>query len=162
MVLFFLLAWLGVCAEQDARQRKISNGLTLGGVLVAFGYIAYTGHTCVGAEPAEAGWALLTALALTLPGYVLGRLGAGDVKLLSALALATDTLYLLGTFIGAGIAVALWSVLNTKVWPLVNQRLTRRYFYLGTEMTNKYPFSPFLFIGFSLTALMIHRAQDAL
>uniref|UniRef100_UPI00106F1E87 prepilin peptidase n=1 Tax=Pseudomonas viridiflava TaxID=33069 RepID=UPI00106F1E87 len=102
------------------------------------------------------GWATLTALALTLPGYSLGRLGAGVVKLLTALALLTDSLYLLGTFIGAGIAIALWSVSITQLWPLVNQHVTRRYLHLGPQVTNKYPFSPFLLIGLLLTVLIIH------
>ncbi|CAM3216296.1 prepilin peptidase [Pseudomonas floridensis] len=156
MDLFFLLVWFAACAEQDARQREISNWLTMGVALLAGGYLAYSGHTWLGAAPDEAGWALLIALALTLPGYALGRLGAGDVKLLVALALATDSVYLLGTFIGAGLAIALWSLSDTKVWPLVNQHFTRRYLYLGPPMTNKYPFSPFLFIGLLLTVLIIH------
>ncbi|WP_122434207.1 prepilin peptidase [Pseudomonas viridiflava] len=156
MDLFFLLVWFALCAEQDARQRKISNWLTLGVALVACGYLLYSGHTWLGATPDEAGWATLTALALTLPGYALGRLGAGDVKLLTALALLTDSLYLLGTFIGAGIAIALWSVSITQLWPLVNQHVTRRYLHVGPQATNKYPFSPFLLIGLLLTVLIIH------
>lgn len=155
MDLFFLLVWFALCAEQDARQREISNWLTLGMVILAGGYLLYSGETWLGATPGEAGWAVLTALALTLPGYVLGKLGAGDVKLLTALALLTDSLYLLGTFIGAGITIALWSVSINTLWPLANQHVTRRYLHLGPQTTNKYPFSPFLLIGLLLTVLII-------
>ena len=45
------------------------------------------------------------ALVLTVPGYALGRFGAGDVKLLAALGLASNIEYLLGSLIGAGIAM---------------------------------------------------------
>ncbi|MEE4676861.1 A24 family peptidase [Pseudomonas alliivorans] len=162
MDLFFLLVWFGLCAEQDARQRKISNWLTLGMAIIAAGYLLHSGQTWLGAAPGEAGWAALTALALTLPGYALGKLGAGDVKLLTALALATDSLYLLGTFIGAGIAIALWSVSVATLWPLANQHFTRRYLHLAPQTTNKYPFSPFLLIGLLLTVLIIRLSKNAL
>ncbi|RMQ48652.1 hypothetical protein ALQ04_01993 [Pseudomonas cichorii] len=156
MELLFLLAWLAICAEQDARQRQISNGLTLGGFALALGYLLYSGHSWLGLESADAGWALLLAVALTLPGYALGRLGAGDVKLLATLALASGSLYLLGTFIGAGLAMLVWLAVRQKVWPLMGQRFTQRYVYMNAEATNKHPFSPFIFAGFLLAALCIH------
>ncbi|MDO7930035.1 prepilin peptidase [Pseudomonas sp. KFB-139] len=156
MELLFLLAWFAICAEQDARQRLISNWLTLGGFTLALAYLLYSGHTWLGFESADAGWALLLAVALTLPGYALGRLGAGDVKLLAALALASSSLHLLGTFIGAGLVMLIWLIIRQKAWPLIGQRVTQRYTYMNAEATNKQPFSPFLFTGFLLTALCIH------
>ncbi|MCD5994307.1 prepilin peptidase [Pseudomonas sp. CDFA 602] len=156
MELFFLLAWFGVCAEQDARQREISNWLTLGGTALALGYLCYRGQSWMGAEPGEAGWALLLALALTLPGYALRSLGAGDVKLMAGLALASDRIYLLGSLVGAALAMLAWLLLHKKVWPLMNHHVTQRYHYMSAETTNKYPFSPFLFTGLLLTAAMIH------
>lgn len=156
MELLFLLIWFAICAEQDARQRQISNWLTLGGFALALGYLLYSGHTWLGYESTDAGWAFFLAVALTLPGYAMGRLGAGDVKLLSALALASGSLYLLGTFIGAGLAMLTWMAIRQKVWPLMGQRFAQRYLYMNTEATNKHPFSPFLLVGFLLAALCIH------
>ncbi|MBC3956984.1 MULTISPECIES: prepilin peptidase [Pseudomonas] len=155
MDLFFLLIWFAVCAEQDARQKEISNWLTLGIAALALAFLAYTGHTWLGAHPDDAGQAAVIALALTLPGHALRRLGAADVKLLLALALASDTLHLLGTFIGAAIALAAWALAGKYLWPLLNQRLTRRYLLMSPGMTNKYPFSPFLFIGLVAVSLLI-------
>ena len=98
---------------------------------------------------------LVLALVLTLPGYAMGKLGAGDVKLLMALALATDELHLLGTFVGAGVTSLVWLMARQKLWPHLSQRLKRRYPNMGPQPSNKQPFVPFLLAGFTLTALAI-------
>lgn len=156
MKLLFLLIWFAVCAEQDARHKQISNALTLGGFIAALSWLVYSGQTWLGAEAAEAGRALLLALALTLPGYVLGRLGAGDVKLLAALALASDSLYLLGTFMGAAVAALLWLMIRRLLFRHAGQRLARRYAAMNPQTTEKFPFSPLLFIGLLSAAFFSH------
>ncbi|MGV8918221.1 MAG: prepilin peptidase [Pseudomonas sp.] len=156
MQLTFLLIWLLACAEQDARQKQISNWLTFGAFAVFVVCVLFKGQTWLGSSAAEGGWALLLALAFTLPGYALGRLGAGDVKLLAALALASDSLHLLGTFIGAGLASVVWLLIRQRAWPHMSQRLTQRYRQLGPETSNKQPFAPFLLVGFILVANWIH------
>ncbi|RMT32515.1 Type IV leader peptidase protein [Pseudomonas savastanoi] len=93
---------------------------------------------------------------MTLPGYALGKLGAGDVKLMAALALASDSVYLLCTFIGAGIAVLTWVLLARKVQHHINQRVARRYAYMFPDAPDKYPFSPFLLAGLLLTVALLH------
>ncbi|MGH8449746.1 prepilin peptidase, partial [Pseudomonas sp.] len=118
-----VLVWLGVCAVQDARQRLLANRLTLGATLLALIYLLWTGSTWLGAPSGQGGLAFILALLLTLPGYALGRLGAGDVKLLMALALASNAEYLLGSFIGAAVASMLWLLLAPKLWPLMGQGL---------------------------------------
>ena len=89
-----IVLWLGVCAVQDIRQRQIANTLTLGVGLLALIYLLWAGSTWLGAPRSEGGLALALALVLTLPGYALGRFGAGDVKLLAALGLASNIEYL--------------------------------------------------------------------
>jgi prepilin peptidase CpaA len=158
MDLLFLLVWLALCAEQDARQRQISNWLTLGALALALTYLLISGHTWLGATAAEGGWALLLSLALTLPGYALGKLGGADVKLLAALALATDCLYLLGTFIGAALAMLLWMATRQKIYPHMNQWLASRYIHMNTASSNKYPFAPFAFVGFCLFLMCFHQS----
>jgi prepilin peptidase CpaA len=135
-----LLAWLAVCSGQDVRERQISNVLTLGAAACALVWLAFTGRTWVGAQASDAGWALAIVLLLTLPGYMLGRFGAGDVKLLGALALATNQGYVLGTFIGAGAALL--------VWALVRWLVRRR----PGQGTDKQPFAPWVLVGFLLTS----------
>ena len=151
-----VLVWLGVCAVQDARQRLLANRLTLGATLLALIYLLWTGSTWLGA-PSGQGWlAFILALLLTLPGYALGRLGAGDVKLLMALALASNAEYLLGSFIGAAVASMLWLLLAPKLWTFMGQGLKNRLVYLAPQMSKKLPFAPFLLVGFAATWFWIH------
>jgi len=151
-----LLLWLTLCAAQDARQRHIGNSLTLGVGGLALVYLLSTGHTWLGADMTQAGWALLLALALSLPGYILKRFGAGDVKLMTALALATDGTVLLGAFIGAALSSVLWIVLVPKLWLHMHQGLREHLRYLGPSLSKKLPFAPFVLIGTILTLCWIH------
>ncbi|PKH15789.1 prepilin peptidase [Pseudomonas fluorescens] len=145
-----VLLWLMVCAVQDTRQRLLANRLTLGVALLAGIYLFWTGSTWLGASVGQGLWAFVLALLLTLPGYALSRLGAGDVKLLAALALVSDAEYVLGAFIGAAGASVLWLLLAPKLWPLMSQRLTDCLGHLAAEPSKKLPFAPFLLVGFAL------------
>lgn len=151
-----VMVWLLVCAIQDARQRLLANRLTLGAALLALVYLLWTGATWLGAPGAEGLWALVLSLLLTLPGYALGRLGAGDVKLLAALALASNTEYLLGAFIGAAVANLAWLLLAPKLWPLMSQRVKSSIGYLAPDPSKKLPFAPFLLAGFTAAWFWIH------
>ncbi|MBV6754745.1 prepilin peptidase [Pseudomonas chlororaphis] len=142
-----LLAWFALCATQDLRHRQIANSLTLGGGALALAYLLWNGNTWLGAPATQGGVALLIALLLTLPGYATGRLGAGDVKLLSALALASEPSTLLGTFVGAGAATLLWLWLGPRLWPLLGQGQRTSLRHLDPEIREKRPFAPFLLIG---------------
>lgn len=153
---FFLLIWLTLCAAQDVRERHIANRLTVGAGVLALGYLGWTGTTWLGAAAVQGGWAFLLALALTLPGYALRRFGAGDVKLMTALALATDGQHLLGTFIGAGLASVCWLLLAPRVWLHISQRVRELLQYLEPGTSNKQPFAPFVLIGFALALTWIH------
>lgn len=87
---FLLLSWFAVCAYQDLTHLRVSNLLTLGGALLAAAFLLVEGHTLTGYPPLAALVATLLALPLSVPGYLLGKLGAADVKALVALALASD------------------------------------------------------------------------
>jgi prepilin peptidase CpaA len=156
MQLFLLVVWFAVCAEQDARQRQISNWLTFGAFALFLVFLLIKGQTWLGASAAEGGWALLLALLFTLPGYALGRLGAADVKLMAALALASDNLHVLATFIGAGLASVVWLAIRSSAWPHMSQWFTHRYAQLGPGPSNKQPFAPFLLVGFVCFTNWIH------
>lgn len=153
---FVLLIWLTLCAAQDARQRHIANALTLGVGGLAAIYVLVTGHTWLGADAAQGGWAVILALLLTLPGYALKRFGAGDVKLMTALGLATDGTHLLGVFIGAAFASVVWLLLAPKLWLHMRQRLSDHLRFIAPEKSKKLPFAPFVLVGMLLTLLWIH------
>lgn len=120
-----VFVWLVVCAQQDIRQRQIANRLTLGALLLALFYLLWSGSTWLGTSRAQGLWAFCLALLLTLPGYALGRLGAGDVKMLAALALASNSTYLLWSLIGAGVANVAWLVYGRGCCPLPVKVLER-------------------------------------
>ncbi|WP_017527862.1 prepilin peptidase [Pseudomonas fluorescens] len=150
-----LFAWLAACAVQDVRQRQIGNRLTGGAFVLALVYLLGSGSTWLGAPAAAGGWAFALALLFTLPGYALGRLGGADVKLLAALALATDSHYLLGTFIGAGLASVVWRLFAPRIWLLVNQGVRHALRNLEPHSPKKQPFAPFIGVGFVLAWVWI-------
>ncbi|WP_409315710.1 prepilin peptidase [Pseudomonas sp. KCJK9016] len=151
-----LLIWLTLCAVQDARQRRIANAMTLGVGALALVYLLYFGTTWTGAAAVQGGWACLLALAFTLPGYFMGRMGAGDVKLMTALGLATDGLSLLGVFVGAGAASLVWILLAPRLWLHMSQGLRHRLRYMAPSLSKKLPFAPFVLVGFLLALPWIH------
>ncbi|MFB4394083.1 MULTISPECIES: prepilin peptidase [unclassified Pseudomonas] len=151
-----LLLWLALCTQQDVRERQISNTLTLGVAACALAWLFATGRSWVGADASDAGWALAIVMLLTLPGYMLGRFGAADVKLMGALALATSHEYVLGTFIGAGVTVLVWILGRRRLWTLLNPKVKKRLQSLAEEMGDKQPFAPYVLTGFLLTCVWIH------
>jgi prepilin peptidase CpaA len=77
--MFALLSWAAV---HDVRTRRIPNLLNL--VLFLSGLlVSFTGMWKV--SPAYAGLGALAGFALTLPLFVIGAVGGGDVKMLTAL-----------------------------------------------------------------------------
>ncbi|MFC6336813.1 prepilin peptidase [Pseudomonas sp. CCM 7891] len=151
-----IILWLFICAMQDARQRQIANRLTLGVALLALIYLLWNGSTWLGASVSQGLGAFILALLFTLPGYALGRLGAGDVKLLAALGLATDPLIVLGSLVGSAGASVLWLIFAPRLWPLMGQGLKERLTHLAPGASTKLPFAPFLLIGFGCAWFWIH------
>lgn len=151
-----VVVWLVLCAMQDIRQRQIANRLTLGVALLALLYLLWSGSTWLGTSRSEGLWALILALLLTLPGYTLGRLGAADVKMLAALALASNSTYLLWSLIGAGAANVAWLVYGPRLLPLASQGVRARLGYLVVDPSKKLPFAPFLLVGFTLAWPWLH------
>lgn len=149
-----LIAWLSLCALQDARSKRVANGLTLGGLALAGLYLLFSGHTLLGAPAQDAAIAFGLALCFGLPGYALGRFGAADVKLLMLLALASDGLHLLLSLIGAGLGLLLWASLAQRLWPRLDTGVQTRVRAMAPNATHTYPFAPFLLAGLLMAMLM--------
>ncbi|MFC5696987.1 prepilin peptidase [Pseudomonas sp. GCM10022186] len=149
-----LLAWTALCALQDLQQRRIANWLSLGGAAAALLYLVLRGETLLGASTAAGLGAAGLALLLTLPGYWLGKLGAGDVKLLLGIALGSHPPFVLHCLAGAGLAYLAWAILARPLWPVLPARLKAALHQLAPERVRRYPFAPFLFVG-SLAALFL-------
>lgn len=99
-------------AASDLRSRRIPNVLTFGGALagllwqMALGGLAGLGQGALG---------LLTGLGLLLPVYLLGGMGAGDVKALAALGAWLGPRQCLVVFCYMGLAGGLLS-LGVLLW----------------------------------------------
>jgi prepilin peptidase CpaA len=96
-------AVLVICAAAcvtDLRTRRIPNALTFGAAVLAFVFHAVTGGW-PGLASSAGGW--LVGVALFAPFFLLGGMGAGDVKLLAAI----------GAWLGPMDAV--WTALYTMI-----------------------------------------------
>lgn len=130
--------------------------MTLAGLLVGVASVLILGQSLVGAAPSDAWSGLGLALALTLPGYVLGKLGAGDVKLLMAMGMLTDWHTLLLTFVvgsAVGLALGLWPLarhwlqdtlsvtLGRAAWMSTQAAHTGRHIPYGTALAAGFVFA---------------------
>jgi prepilin peptidase CpaA len=114
---------VGVAATiTDLRNRRVPNVLTFGAAAVGL-LVHATFEGAAGAGWSAAGW--LAGLALFLPLFVLGGMGAGDVKLLAAL----------GAWLGPGevLWVALYAAIAGGVMALAVAWWTG---YLAKMITN--------------------------
>lgn len=154
MEYLLLLCWLAACAVQDAEQRKIANLLTLGGLAAALLHLLWFGTTLTGARPAAAVVALAVACLLSLPGYLSRRMGAADVKLLLALAAASDAAHVLFSVIGAALAMCTWVAL-IRTQPGVLFLIPKRFEYLRMPTLEQHPYAPFLLLGLAISSLWL-------
>src|SRR5215208_6571446 len=92
----------------DLHSRRIPNWLTFGAAAAALA-TQYAGGGPVGAQHAMSGW--ITGLLLFMPLFLLGGMGAGDVKLLAALGAWLGTSDTLFVALYAGIAGGVMAVI---------------------------------------------------
>lgn len=114
------LLWLLFVAVYDFRQRRVPNWLVLAGASAALAVLA------LGMQPFGVEWSSALAGAaigfgFLLLFYVLGFMGAGDVKFAAALGLWVGLPALLPIWLGAsllaGLHSALWLALQR--WPVL-------------------------------------------
>lgn len=148
-----LLVWGFICAAQDMRFKKISNILTLGLFVVALSYLLMTGHSLTQSTAGQAITGLVFAIALSLPGYITGKMGAADVKMLCAIGLATQGHYVLICVIGAAVSLVAWSLLK-PVWAKLPKTVHKTFPLMNPTTGKPLPYAPFLFIGMLCAALL--------
>lgn len=100
---WLIVSWALGITLSDVVSRRIPNVLSLGAILGGLGYLAYTGQAVLAGGWLDVMVGLLLALLLTLPAYLLRWLGAGDVKLLLAIAVMGGWQYVLTSFVIAGL-----------------------------------------------------------
>ncbi|MDD3024278.1 MAG: prepilin peptidase [Syntrophomonadaceae bacterium] len=120
----FLLGALLLAVLSDLSTRRIPNWLILSGMLFALSYHLYTGGYS-GLFFAFQGLAA-GVLLLVIP-FVLGGLGAGDVKLLSMIGAIKGSVFAFNSFI----YMALWGGIIAIFLLLLNKRLKETLFKLS-------------------------------
>lgn len=93
------IAWAAAVVWCDCRDRRIANGLVIAGAMLAFA-CALMRASPFGVAPAQAGLGAVVGFAALLPFFLLGVMGAADVKVFAAL----------GAWCGAAALVDLWIV----------------------------------------------------
>ncbi len=111
LTLTALLVWSTAIGVSDLRTRRIPNLLSLGAVMTAVLVLVTQGESATEAAPVSALLAAGMALVFTLPAYLAGALGAGDVKLALALALLSDVSTLVASFVIGSLLAGLWALL---------------------------------------------------
>lgn len=107
---WLIVSWaLGVTLS-DLMSRRIPNALSLGAIVCGLGYLAYTGQAVLGGSWLDVLLGVLLGLLLTLPAYLMRWLGAGDVKLLLAIAALGGWQYVLTSFAVAGLISGITAV----------------------------------------------------
>lgn len=135
---WMIISWALGITLSDVVSRRIPNVFSLGAVTVGLVYLAYAGHAVIGGNWLDVLLGALLALLLTLPAYIMRWLGAGDVKLLVAIASLGGWKLVLTSFAVAGLMSGVSAV-------AVIQYAT----YFGSGPTNKrwLPFGAMLATG---------------
>jgi len=116
------VTWALVIGGWDLYKRRIPNVLTFGAVAVAAIWLAMTGASPLGASAGSVLSGIGFGLLVTLPGYFTRKLGAGDVKLLLAIALLggivpTLVSFVVGALLAGAVAVV-WLMFGSRFgWP---------------------------------------------
>lgn len=113
-LLGLLLGWALAIAVIDWRQRRVPNVGLLALLLPAVAVLAWRGSGLLAVGWLDSVVGFAAGLLITLPGYAMSRLGAGDVKLAAVLGLVLGWPQLGWLLLGAGLllggmaAAAVW------------------------------------------------------
>lgn len=108
-----VVAWCLSVAVADVSSRRIPNVLTLGVCLVAIYWLLLNGHSILNASLPSVALGVGVSLLLTLPAYLTHLLGAGDVKLLLAIALLGGAHLTVSAFVIASILAIIFLVAHS-------------------------------------------------
>jgi prepilin peptidase CpaA len=113
-VAYALSVWAGWVAWVDWRQQRVPNVALVLVLVPALLCLLWNRHGLLQLSIADSLFGLLVAGGVLLPGYAMGRMGAGDVKFSALLGLvlgstaALKMLLVFGVVLGLLSALALW------------------------------------------------------
>lgn len=116
---FAAVAWALVAGIEDIRHRRIPNALTYGAMLAGVASWLISGSAPLGTGGISVLYGAGVGFLFTIPGYLVGKLGAGDVKLLLAVAFlggfpAVLTSFVVGA-LAAGAGAVAWLTLGPRM-----------------------------------------------
>lgn len=94
-----IVLWVCYCALFDYRYRRLPNTLTFGGIGFALLYLFIQGSSFLGATPFSAIASGVGVLFIMAPMLWIKWLGAGDIKMLSAIGFLGGANFLVMTFV---------------------------------------------------------------
>lgn len=151
--------WSLLIGWNDLKHRKIPNELSLTAWVIGLAILAASGRSFMGAPWQSACWGVAFSMLVTLPAYAMGKLGAGDVKYLIAVAMLTSFQATLTAFVVAGLlagALALaWTGRNLLPLTGIGHQIDKLICWLsGTEANAagnpRFPFGLLISIGLCL------------
>ena len=138
-------AWATLVSVYDLRRRCVPTVRSLGGGLLASIWMVLYGSPLLGGDVSGAVWAALLALVLTLPGYAMSQLGAGDVKFLVAFGLMSGVTEIL-------VVVAVGS-LTAVAYALAHARLAALAWISAPSRKRHLPMGLFFSLGIAVVML---------
>lgn len=145
------ILWAAFCGVQDLIKLKVSNALTLGMVAVGLVALIVTRESLLGQSIGSALLGFLLAAFLTMPGYVLNKLGAADVKMLMAIGLISGLANTLETFVIGSLFAAGLMIMSRRLqgveW-FVNMTSSGPLMHLAPGVGKSFPFAICLAFGF--------------
>ena len=125
LVTAILLLWSLAIAVIDWRQRRVPNALLLLLLVPAIVLLLLQGK-----GPLAVAWpasllGLAVGFVVTLPGYVVGKLGAGDVKLAAVLGFVQGWPQVAWTLMAAALMLGAMSLAVVMHFGFANARLVR-------------------------------------
>jgi prepilin peptidase CpaA len=103
-------AWAVAIAAWDLRYRRVPNPALLPALLLLVAGFALDGRTPLGADGVSSLAGAAIATLLLLPGYALGKLGAGDVKMAALLGAFAGWAATIEILLFAGLALGLMAM----------------------------------------------------
>ncbi|MDQ7728158.1 prepilin peptidase [Halomonas sp. SpR8] len=144
--MLILLFWTLVIAYCDLRCRRIGNRLTYPFLLLTVAWLLINAESLAGVSPLYALTGLACALALTIPGHMLGILGGGDVKLMAGIGLTLGGMATLLVIAIAALLLVAWTVLMALL-PASTLGLLQRYAPGLANQQNHFAYGPFVFLA---------------
>ncbi len=120
-----LMVWALTVAVVDWRQRRVPNLLLLALLLPAAAVLVWQGTGLLSVAWPSSLLGMVVGLLVTLPGYTVSRLGAGDVKLAAVMGFVQGWPQVLWTLLLAALMLGLMSLAVVSILGLQNAKSVR-------------------------------------